>query len=52
METVTNIGHNCAQHISDYISDVDLRYVVDYGLTKEDGANARNTLKSILKKIL
>lgn len=52
VETVTNMGHDCAQHIVSYASEVDLSYAVSYGLTKEDGANARNILRKILKKIM
>lgn len=52
VETVTNMGHDCAQHIISYASEVELSYAVSYGLTKEDGANARNLLREILKKIM
>lgn len=52
VETATNIGHNCTKHIIEYMPDVEVMYVVDYGTAKEDGAKARRALKELLKELL
>lgn len=52
VETSTNIGHNCSKHIMEYMPDAQVVYAVDYGLTREDGENARRILKGILSELL
>lgn len=52
VETSTNIGHSCANYIMEYMLDVEVRYAVDYGMTQEDGANARKILNDLLKKVM
>ncbi len=52
VETATNIGHNCANHIIEYMPDADVVYAVEYGATRESGLNARNSLKELLEKLL
>lgn len=52
VETATNVGHNCTNLIIEYTPNAKVTYAVDYGVTQEDGLNARNTLQEILQKLL
>ena len=52
VETATNVGHNCANRIIEYTPDAEVTYAVDYGVTPEEGANARNILQGLLKNLL
>lgn len=52
VETVTNIGHNCTNCIMEYMPNAEVTYAVEYGITQEDGVNARNVLKELLDKLL
>lgn len=48
VETATNIGHNCTNRIIEYTPDAEVTYVVDYGVTREDGLNAKGILQNLL----
>ncbi len=51
VETLTNT-HNCAKHILEFAPNTEVLYAVDYGVTPEDGAYAREILGEILNTIL
>lgn len=52
VETATNVGHNCTNRIIEYTPDAEVTYAVDYGVTQEDGLNARNILQELLQTLL
>lgn len=52
VHTSTNSNYNCTQAIIDYMPNVNITYVVDYGVTQEDGKEARILLKALLDELL
>lgn len=52
VETATNVGHNCTNRIIEYTPGAAVTYAVDYGVTQEDGLNARNILQELLQELL